>query len=73
MAGGKRFRGSRGVRKVQIGIVDRSVGALRALRHAERVRSESGEVDGFKFLEWSGRGEQKSGEQDFKEGQGEKS
>lgn len=39
------------VRKVQLGIVGRSGGALEALRHAERVRSESGEVDGVKVLE----------------------
>ena len=35
---------------MQIGIVDRSAASLRALRHAESVRSESGEVDGFKIF-----------------------
>lgn len=51
MAGGKRFWGSSGVRKVGSEIVGRYVGIMGALRYAERVRSESGEVDGFKFLE----------------------
>ena len=60
MAGGKRFWGWWGARKVRYGVGGRSVGVLRALRYAERVRSESGEVDGFKFLE-----EVKSCEQDF--------
>ena len=35
---------------MQLGIVDRSAAGLRALRHAESVRSESGEVDGFKIF-----------------------
>ena len=44
------YSGSREVREVQLGIADRSAAGLRALRHAESVRSESGEVDGFKIF-----------------------
>ena len=44
------YSGSREVREVQLGIADRSAAGLRALRHAESVRSKSGEVDGFKIF-----------------------